>query len=316
MITLFFLSLAAGGLLCLAACGGAKPVTVAKGLVALLLGLPVLLLLPGWETTVGEFGSALTASSPKQDPLLHQLFLLVWGGGSVVLFARLALDLWAMNRMLLGCETFPAELFPQKFRQDFDRVLRGPAGSGPCVAGCWNPVLLLPPEAVEWEERTWRCVLLHERQHSRNRDVFFTIALRLVRSLYWFNPFLWWAEHRLLRQLEYRADQAVLQGGFAVRDYVEVMCRLAGGRPNTGLQTAFSTPNSLQDRVKKMLMGSRRGAVLGWVSLVVAVGGGFAIVGLSQLRPGKSGSAMPAAPDVWDAAEIEQRWQAQAFPGG
>ncbi|HIZ86387.1 MAG TPA: M48 family metalloprotease, partial [Candidatus Coprenecus stercoravium] len=56
-------------------------------------------------------------------------------------------------------------------------------------------------------------ILTHEISHVRHRHSYEKLALSVLRSLLWFNPFLWMAEKDLREVQEWEADRDVLDKG-------------------------------------------------------------------------------------------------------
>ncbi|MEX0601161.1 MAG: M56 family metallopeptidase, partial [Rhodothermales bacterium] len=67
----------------------------------------------------------------------------------------------------------------------------------PVTWGLFRPVVLLPVEAIEWDERRLRMVLMHELAHIRRRDYLPHLIAELSCIAYWPNPLVWVARHRL-----------------------------------------------------------------------------------------------------------------------
>ncbi len=58
-----------------------------------------------------------------------------------------------------------------------------------------------------------RMILSHEASHVRHRHSYERLALSVLRSILWFNPFLWIAEKGLREVQEWEADRDVLKEG-------------------------------------------------------------------------------------------------------
>ena len=82
----------------------------------------------------------------------------------------------------------------------------------PAVFGWRRPVLLLPERWLkEASEEEIHAVLLHEMAHVKCRDAALTWVFILVRSVHWFNPFVWYAFRRLRAERELFCDALVLK---------------------------------------------------------------------------------------------------------
>ena len=78
-----------------------------------------------------------------------------------------------------------------------------------------------------------RMIIAHETSHVRHGHPLERLALSLLRSLLWFNPFLWIAEKDLAEVQEWEADKDVLDGGTDLTLYRETIFRqLFGYNPD------------------------------------------------------------------------------------
>lgn len=84
-----------------------------------------------------------------------------------------------------------------------------------------------------YEGRRREIVVCHEASHVRHRHSAERIALELVRSLFWFNPFVWIAGRWLSEVQEWEADRDVLDAGYGLTEYRTIIFRqLFGYNPD------------------------------------------------------------------------------------
>ena len=84
-----------------------------------------------------------------------------------------------------------------------------------------------------YEGRRRMIVLCHEAGHVRHRHSAERIAVELVRSLFWFNPFVWIAGRWLQEVHEWEADRDVLDAGYDLTEYRTVIFhQLFGHNPD------------------------------------------------------------------------------------
>ncbi len=74
-----------------------------------------------------------------------------------------------------------------------------------------------------------RQIVMHEASHIRHRHSTEKLAMEVVKSLQWFNPFAWWAARLLAEVHEFEADRDVLDGGFTVEEYLPLILRQTFG---------------------------------------------------------------------------------------
>jgi len=68
------------------------------------------------------------------------------------------------------------------------RLLQSLDCTSPMTWGGWNPVVMLPENAVQWSEEKKRCVLTHEYAHIKRWDTVSQTLSRIVCAVQWFNP--------------------------------------------------------------------------------------------------------------------------------
>jgi beta-lactamase regulating signal transducer with metallopeptidase domain len=99
----------------------------------------------------------------------------------------------------------------------------------PAVARVFRPVVLLPSALLGRLTRSQlEAVLAHEREHITRRDNLVTHLQRLVETLFWFHPLVWWIGRQITEERERAVDEAVLDRGLDAREYAEgilAVCR-------------------------------------------------------------------------------------------
>lgn len=77
----------------------------------------------------------------------------------------------------------------------------------PCVMGYVKPVVLLPFQLLlSMNQQQIEAILLHELAHVQRQDYLFGIIQLLVKSLFFFNPFLHWLSAQMDREREHACD--------------------------------------------------------------------------------------------------------------
>jgi bla regulator protein BlaR1 len=99
----------------------------------------------------------------------------------------------------------------------------------PAVARVFRPVVLLPSALLgRLSAEQLGAVLAHERQHIERRDNLTAHLHRLVQTLFWFHPLVWWIGRQMLEEREQACDEAVLEHGHDAKQYAEgilAVCR-------------------------------------------------------------------------------------------
>ncbi len=97
----------------------------------------------------------------------------------------------------------------------------------PGVFGIWKPTLILPeglPEHLSPSQIN--AIIAHELCHVRRRDNLARALHMLVETVFWFHPFVWWIEERLIEEQERACDEDVLQRGNDAEDYAAAILRV------------------------------------------------------------------------------------------
>ena len=156
----------------------------------------------------------------------------------------------------------------------------------PLTSGIFRPVILLPTDAVEWNEDDLRRALIHELEHVRRGDWAIQLIARTACACYWFHPLAWAAWGRLALEAERACDDAVVRHD-DVTDYADQLVSLAKKMSHTAEQPALGMAKrgDLSARVKAVLDGAQRRERAGVFAATVVIGAASLIVlGLGPVR--------------------------------
>jgi beta-lactamase regulating signal transducer with metallopeptidase domain len=169
-----------------------------------------------------------------------------------------------------------------------DRLLRGmnvPASAccllaerlhSPMLTGWRRPVIWLPQEALNWDEKRMGAVLRHELAHFQRSDVLWHWLSQLTACLWWWQPLVWQARRRLRTETEHAADDAAVLAGGDTHDYARTLVEIAAGIPNRLRQVAgvpMFGGEPVQQRVRELMRSNQwRGRIgIGALSLIALV---------------------------------------------
>src|SRR5262249_18710859 len=99
----------------------------------------------------------------------------------------------------------------------------------PMTWGIFRHVILLPAAAIQWSRDRQRLVLAHELAHIGRHDAIGQLLAQTVLSIYWFNPLVWYAVHRLHTERERACDDSVLRLGAVDAEYAEHLLQITRG---------------------------------------------------------------------------------------
>lgn len=136
----------------------------------------------------------------------------------------------------------------------------------PSVASILRPVVLLPAALLgKLSERELRAVLAHEREHIARRDLLRAAMHRVVESVFWFHPLVWWIGRRMVEERERACDEAVLELGHQPADYaagILAVCRhCCAHAPAMTLAHASALGGDLAPRIRHILAAARPASV-------------------------------------------------------
>lgn len=180
----------------------------------------------------------------------------------------------------------------------------------PLVTGVLRPVILLPEETVEPQDL--KCLLLHELNHVRRRDLWVRLCSAAALIVHWYNPLFHMLDRTVREVGEERCDEDVAQ----LLDrrerlrYGQMLLQMAAGNPGqTGpWALCLSSREALERRLSKMLhttpmKGRKRLAALLAAAVVLTCGTAAALTCKQPL--------ISAAPEA-DAAQTPPASQTAA----
>lgn len=167
-----------------------------------------------------ETGGA-TKASAIDLPSGLSLLAALWVAGSVLVLLRLALGTMRVgklardgSRVIDGAWLSLAQRVAG--RLGISRpltLLHGDRLGIPVTWGIVYPAVLLPPDAEEWPEERRRFVLVHEMAHIKRFDALTQLGAQLAVAIFWFDPLIWLAAHRMRVEREHACDDYVLRDG-------------------------------------------------------------------------------------------------------
>lgn len=105
--------------------------------------------------------------------------------------------------------------------------------------------------SVDDYEHNRKSILTHEQEHIRLHHSYDLILLEIVRTLQWFNPFVWFLAKDLHSVHEYEADEAVINQGIDAKQYQQLLVTKAVGNRLQPLTNNLRR-GSLKNRITMM----------------------------------------------------------------
>jgi len=98
----------------------------------------------------------------------------------------------------------------------------------PVVAGILRPMILLPLWiATEMDPEQVLVILTHEMAHIRRSDLLVNLLQRLLETILFFHPVVWYVSRQLSFERENCCDDAVVQAGYESVQYASALVRMA-----------------------------------------------------------------------------------------
>lgn len=203
-------------------------------------------------------------TTPANTPLpawsIGQWLRVTWLAGAIVFLIPVAAVLWRLS--MIRRTGIPIAWHRHELSRLADargvslpiELLEHEAVPGPFTFGLARPVIVLPPDAREWNEAELRRALMHEIEHIHRGDWVMHILARAIAALYWFHPLVWSAWRRLCLEAERSCDDAVVISEER-SDYAEQLVTLAQRMSATPVQPLLGMANrsDLSTRVTAVL---------------------------------------------------------------
>ncbi len=259
----------------------------------------IALMQPAAEVPLPELGSAITqatsnpavlAAQPEAQSWLPSLsaaqwLALVWFTGFVSLLAHRLLGSLQLRR--LKSQSHPVQdkhvlALTAGMAADLgvERGISLRTASKVTVPLTWgsiSPVLLLPADALEWDDARLEAALRHEMGHIRHCDALTRLITCFITAAYWPNVLVWVAAKSWRTAQEQAADDLVMSAGAVAENYaLQLLDAARSVQAAGGLRApvmAMAQPSTLETRLSAIMDGSRnrssysmRGALTGAAS--------------------------------------------------
>jgi WD40 repeat protein/beta-lactamase regulating signal transducer with metallopeptidase domain len=206
----------------------------------------------------------------------------LWLAGSPLTFAWLALGLAGAERLRRRSVVLADGELPQACRRlaealgiarvvalaVCDRI------AAPVLVGVVRPLILLPATALGcWSPEQLEMVMLHELAHVRRWDNLINLAQRLVESVLFFQPAVWFVSGWLRQEREHCCDRIVVAQTGRAHAYAETLLALAVPEPDRVPRAAVAlTGNHLVSRIRQILVPREEHPMKLSRSLIVVAG--------------------------------------------
>jgi bla regulator protein blaR1 len=123
----------------------------------------------------------------------------------------------------------------------------------PCVWGFWQPKILLPVSANNWNHDQKISVLMHELGHIHRRDTLGLILVKLSCAIFWFLPPVWWVAKKISATAEIACDDLIYQLRDKQIQYAEHLLQLADHKHASAAAMPMSGHSEIYHRIMAVL---------------------------------------------------------------
>ena len=285
-------------------------------------------------------GAAAPVVLPPLVPWWRTALPLLWSAGCAALLLRLLGAHWLLRRAARRARAVTdgpldaalARAASQLGVTQRVRLLVEEKRTIPVVWGVWRPRLMLPAEAVTWDEEQLQSVLLHELAHIHRRDTLVQWVTQLACTLHWFNPLVWLAAWRLHVERERACDDMVLASGVKPSAYaghlLHIASQLSPARWTSACGLAMARKSALEGRLRAVLSEKlNRRRLTGTLTATAILLSAAIAVPIAMLRaadeewnpPGGAhviGNDSSVKPHHQDAVALYEIWQRHARLSG
>ncbi|MEE8584874.1 MAG: M56 family metallopeptidase [Acidobacteriota bacterium] len=179
------------------------------------------------------------------------------------------------------------------------RFLRSAAVRVPTAVGWLRPVVLLPVSALAGlSPQQLEAIVAHELAHIRRRDYLVNLLQRVVETLLFYHPAVWWVSRQIRLEREHCCDDLAVQACGDALGYAKALARLERLRPPAPASAISMAADggSLLQRVRRLVSASQ--PVPGRISGPLAALAVLGLMSASLLATGLSLSAVLQQPTL------------------
>ncbi|WKW52055.1 M56 family metallopeptidase [Rhodomicrobium lacus] len=170
--------------------------------------------------------------------------------------------------------------------------------------GTFGSTILLPDNYSSWNVLDRRAIMVHEESHVRRGDFYILLLAAINKSLFWFNPFAYWLNNKIVYLAESRSDAAAIEDIEDRIHYAELLLRLKDGSCGSP-KPAMAKSDTVARRVEQLLSETHLPSKIGWTVRVVIIACVLPLAAISvglvtqASSPQKVGNtAMTSGPDL------------------
>ncbi len=246
----------------------------------------------------------------------------VWIVIVVLLGARLLVGWLSLGRLRRDVSQLPETLVSVSARlakrlgvSENVRVMASGRVREPIAFGVLRPLVLVPASLLgECRADVLEAMIAHELAHIRRHDLWLNIAQRLVETLLFYHPAVWWVSGRMRLERELCCDDLAVSVTGRRETYARALLEVtqAARTPTLALAASMFSPRiSLRDRIRRILQlpsAPQRGRLWPAGALALLLAGSLLAVAPIDVSPehGEASSTGPQGSPPTDAADVAE----------
>jgi len=258
--------------------------------------------------------------------------LFIWALIAGCLLLRVGLSLLHVARIRKQCSEIEPGLHPKLLELQSQvscsrriRFLVSDSLRLPAALGFFRPAVVLPSWAlVELSPGELKAVVLHELAHIRRWDDWTNLMQKILKSVFFFHPALWFIDGRLALEREIACDDLVLEQTANAKIYAASLVsvaekviaeRMRMGKALALAQTVLGRVRELSIRLAQILDVNRPRSVRGWKPASAMIGTlAMVAVGTAPYVPELVSFRSPTNSGMVSASSIDRATSAIAIP--
>ncbi|MGD9157336.1 MAG: M56 family metallopeptidase [Desulfobacteraceae bacterium] len=152
----------------------------------------------------------------------------LWCTGFIFLSIRFVISGYRLSHIITSSMPVADDILPDKFYTKNVKLLRTSRLGSPVCFGIIRPTILLPDRMYQnSSSEELRMIIRHEMAHIARKDCWINLFQRVVETLLFFHPLVWYASRQLTDQREQLCDNHVINDGASPQNYVKMLTRIA-----------------------------------------------------------------------------------------
>ncbi|TWU12093.1 Regulatory protein BlaR1 [Symmachiella macrocystis] len=254
--------------------------------------------------------------SPPMLSRAAEWFVVAYVVGVVCFLLRLCTALWAGRRLRIGTTNITDPKLLELIADQADRVRLKCVPvvaycervAVPTVVGVLRPMVLLPMSLMTGlSPDDFAAIIRHELAHIRRYDLWMNLLQRIIESLLFFHPIVWFISRRLSAEREVCCDELVVSSGCEPLHYagallrVAELCVVSRQSDVTVLAATGDSKTLLERRIKRLMnwgdtprLQLTRGGMVGLLMTLVSL---IVVPGIAHTWAQAQAPASDAVPD-------------------